>query len=122
MTPKRLGPISTVQEYLETIWTTSAPGGSGIRIFRGQAEDKPLLPKLFRKGCDPAKLGEIEHWMLDQFRHRCLHLLPCIDCTPSHGFEEIQFAGSQCRQKRRLILDGAIDDFVNERQLELLAV
>ena len=76
MTPKRLGPVSTVQEYLETVWTTGAPGGSGIRIFRGQAEDKPLLPRLFRKGCDPAKLGELEHWLLYQFQHRCLHLLP----------------------------------------------
>jgi len=76
MKPQYVGPVSNVREFMEVVWNTPTPDGAAYRILRGQAEDWPLLPKLFRNNHDENKLGELEHWFLSQFKTRCFYLLP----------------------------------------------
>lgn len=75
MTPRRLGPVSSVRGFMETIWQTPSPTGTGARVYRGQANDWPLRPRLFRNEAwdELRKLGQD---LMRCFEERCLHLLP----------------------------------------------
>ena len=48
-------------------------------------------------------------------------LLQRIDVLPADRLEDVELAGAQRGDPGRLVLDGAIDDLVDERQLVLLA-
>jgi hypothetical protein len=81
MIPPRLEPVSSVQEFMEGIWSNPAPPGTGAKLFRGQANDWPLLPKLFRLGRSHEDLKRLGERLLAEFRVRCLYLLPSTPWT-----------------------------------------
>ena len=76
MAPHRIGPINSVQEFMEAVWREPPRDNTAIRIFRGQIENWPLLPKLFRSDRRPQELRDLEYSLMRQFRERCFYLLP----------------------------------------------
>ena len=44
----------------------------------------------------------------------------CVDVLPADRLQDVELAGAQRGDPRRLVLDDAVDDLVDERQLELL--
>jgi len=61
---------------MEAIWKTP-PTGSGATIYRGQADEWPLRPTLFRDESRTWKeLKDRERTLLQLFKERCLYLLP----------------------------------------------
>src|ERR1035441_4262176 len=76
MTSTRIGPILSLQEFMEAVWKEPLRDNTFMRIFRGQTDDWPLQPKLFRNFHDANKLRELECWFMQEFWHRCFYLLP----------------------------------------------
>ena len=59
--------------------------------------------------------------MLSQRDHLQLRraLLQLLDVLPANRLEDVELAGAQRGDEGRLVLDGAIDDLVDEGQLVL---
>jgi hypothetical protein len=83
--------IKTVQEFMEAIWRK--PRQDRLRrIFRGQAGDWPLLPRLFRPQTQPRTIRELrmlEKILLFEFEKRCPYLLPSV---PKHLYDKMSLA------------------------------
>ena len=47
--------------------------------------------------------------------------LQAVDVLPADRFQQVEFPGAQGGDRRRLVLDRVIDDFIDERQLVFLA-
>ena len=78
---------------METVWSIDKlqpEGKPQTRVFRGQTNDWPLLPRLFRgrEGFSIDRLRNLESWLLDQFRNSA-YLLPTL---PSNDFDLISLA------------------------------
>lgn len=86
---KTLGPFRTVQEFMTAVWSEPKQDGSFKRLFRGQTDDWPLLPKLFRGLGDKKELPRLGETLLDRFRERSLFLMPSM---PSHKLEVLSMA------------------------------
>jgi hypothetical protein len=74
---KDLGTISSVQEFMQAVWSHEPKEKTAIRMYRGQADNKwALVPKLFRMEGSIAYLKTIESRIDSLFRERCLYLMP----------------------------------------------
>jgi FRG domain len=67
------GPSSPVKEFLEQVSDANGKP-DGTILFRGQPNDFPLLPKLFRKPNTVDKVGEVERLMLANLKRIAAHL------------------------------------------------
>jgi len=67
--------IESVEAFLKTVWASETPKNTEVRIFRGQAEDKPLLPRLFRYN-SVEKVQQCEAKMLSEFKNESPYLFP----------------------------------------------
>ena len=75
--------IISVQSYMEAIWQHPKLDKLHPRIFRGQTDDWPLLPRLFRAGNSMELLLELEFRLLTHFKRRGLFLLPSMPGDPT---------------------------------------
>lgn len=81
-------PITSVREFMECVWQLPKDA-SVTRLYRGQTENWPLLPKLFRGSMQLKDRLHLERSLLDVFRDRCLYLLPSI---PADDYEMASLA------------------------------
>jgi hypothetical protein len=79
-------PVKTVPAFLQAIWDIEAPDDTKIRLYRGQSNIWPLLPKLYRKARrDPAWIDKIqkdEKRLLTCFKNDSPYLLPSMPNNP----------------------------------------
>jgi hypothetical protein len=68
--------IESLPEFMGLIWRTKALEGTHIRLYRGQSEALPLLPKLFRPPNKPDQAQSLEHKILEKFKNDSPFLLP----------------------------------------------
>jgi hypothetical protein len=68
--------VKNIREFMEEIRHRPSPDDPGKRLYRGQSEDWPLLPKLFRMNTGDLTLRDLEQQLMEQFRERSLYLLP----------------------------------------------
>lgn len=76
--------VESVREFLETIWCLRPLDDTRIKLYRGQPEDKPLLPRLFRPPHgiardDPTWIEltkRIERQLLSESKNGSPYLLP----------------------------------------------
>jgi hypothetical protein len=66
--------VRSVREFLGRVWLTPPP--PEISLFRGQLDNHPLLPKLFRGPNSPSLVQEAEGKMLAFLRQAAPHLVP----------------------------------------------
>lgn len=85
----QVGPVGTVKDFMEQIWNQPLHADTGKRVFRGQADEWPLLPRLFRADRKANEFQELEQTLLAEFSERCLYLLPS---TPSHHLDLLSLA------------------------------
>jgi hypothetical protein len=69
-------PIKTVQEYLTTVWAVKPPSHAVVKLYRGQSEAKPLLPRLFRSPNEASRVKAVERTLLKNFKNDSPFLLP----------------------------------------------
>jgi hypothetical protein len=89
MEPRRIGPVGSVQEFMEKIWSEPSKPDTSKRIFRGQADEWDLLPRLFRADKQPQEFESIEEKLLAEFKARSPYLLPS---TPSDPLDWLSLA------------------------------
>jgi hypothetical protein len=89
MEPRRIGPVKSVQEFMEKVWSEPRKPDMAKRIFRGQADEWDLLPRLFRAGQKPQEFEAIEDKLLAEFKARSPYLLPS---TPSDKLDWLSLA------------------------------
>jgi len=65
-----------MREFMEAVWNEPPAENDGKRLFRGQSEDWPLLPRLFRAPKRVGDLRKLECSLLREFESRCPYLLP----------------------------------------------
>ena len=75
MKPKDHEEVGTVESFLQAVWSTETTDHTEVRLFRGQGEDKPLLPKLFRNN-SVEKVQKCESKMLSAFKNESPYLFP----------------------------------------------
>lgn len=80
--------VKSVQQYMEAVWSLPASEDS-LKLFRGQTEDWPLVPKLFRALRTPSQIREMEHVLLQLFRERCSYLMPS---APDNRYDMMSLA------------------------------
>jgi hypothetical protein len=68
--------VRSVREFLERVWLTPPPPDAEIILFRGQLDNYPLLPKLFRAPNTPSVVQEAERKMLAFLKQASPHLTP----------------------------------------------
>jgi len=68
--------IKTVQEYLTTVWAVEPPSHAVVKLYRGQSEAKPLLPRLFRSPNEVSRVKAVERTLLKNFKNDSPFLLP----------------------------------------------
>jgi FRG domain len=68
--------VRSVREFLEQVWLVPPPLDTEISLFRGQLDNHPLLPKLFRGTNTPSLVREAEGKMLAFLRQAAPHLAP----------------------------------------------
>jgi hypothetical protein len=73
MSPK---PIKTTEEYLKTVWAIKPPSHAVMKLYRGQSEAKPLLPRLFRPPNEASRVKAVEKTLLKNFKNDSPFLLP----------------------------------------------
>jgi len=78
MRPNRLGPVNSVQEFMEALWNEPMRENSLMRLYRGQTDDWPLLPKLFRVDRSQDDIRQLEYMLMQSFKQRCLFMLPSV--------------------------------------------
>jgi FRG domain len=88
--------INTVQEYLDIIHkikvAQEANGNKADLIFRGQSEDKPLLPKLARlsnEGLLNGSIHTVENLMMAEFQR---NILPLSEFKPDNDWDLLALA------------------------------
>jgi hypothetical protein len=77
-------PVKSVKGFLEAVWKIQTPDHTEVRLYRGQAKDQPLLPRLFRppqgvKRNDAEWIDKIkaaEAALLTKFKNESPYLLP----------------------------------------------
>src|SRR6266404_4374103 len=90
MSPKQIGLIQSLREFMEKVWDVSPAPASAQRIFRGQAKAWDLLPKLFRdRGQEPHEIEALEERLLAEFKARSPYLLPS---TPIDDWDWLSLA------------------------------
>jgi len=67
--------VKSVQEYRQTVWKMETPSSTSVKLYRGQSEVKPLLPRLFRL-VKASKVKAIEKKLLSDFKNDSPYLLP----------------------------------------------
>jgi FRG domain len=67
--------VDSIESFLTAVWKTVPPRGTEVRLFRGQAENKPLLPRLFRRN-SVAEVKKCESKMLSEFKNESPYLFP----------------------------------------------
>jgi hypothetical protein len=73
MSPK---PIKGVEEYLKTVWAIKPSSHGVMKLYRGQSQAKPLLPKLFRSPNEASRVKTVERTLLSHFKNDSPFLLP----------------------------------------------
>jgi hypothetical protein len=68
--------ISSVKDFLERAWVTPLQSDTQVTLFRGQLQDLPLLPKLFRSPNTPKKVEMFEPAILQRLKNIASHLRP----------------------------------------------
>lgn len=71
-----LNTAKTVKSFMKAIWQNPPVKDMHIRLYRGQPEFLPLLPKLFRPPNEPDKIEKVEKRLLERFQNDCPFLLP----------------------------------------------
>jgi hypothetical protein len=71
-----LSTIKGVAEYLKIVWATKSPSHAVMKLYRGQSEANPLLPRLFRHPNEASKVKRIEPTLLRNFKTDSPFLLP----------------------------------------------
>lgn len=73
-----LAPVhaSSVKEFLNTVLSEDEPSGTHINLYRGQLNDFPLLPKLFRDPNTTLLVQKHERDMLKHLKNLPPHLRP----------------------------------------------
>jgi hypothetical protein len=76
--------IQTVQAFMQEVWSSPQKKNTGKRIFRGQKQRFPLLPKLFRayEVMSVEDIEALEKRLIAAFEAEALFLLPSV---PSKG-------------------------------------
>lgn len=69
-------PIKGVEEYLKTVWAIKPPSHAVMKLYRGQSEAKPLLPRLFRSPNEASRVKAVEQTLLKNFQNDSPFLLP----------------------------------------------
>jgi hypothetical protein len=77
-------PVESLRIFLDTIWNVEPPKQTHVKLYRGQAEDKPLLPRLFRppegiERDDQSWIKQVksnERQLLKRFKNESPYLLP----------------------------------------------
>jgi hypothetical protein len=69
-------PIKKVEGFLQSVWGTEAPDHTHVKPYRGQPQDWPLLPKLFRPPNTVEKVKTVELELLHRFKNESPYLLP----------------------------------------------
>jgi len=64
--------VQCVREFMEFIWAHPKTEDTARRIFRGQGDDWPLLPKLFRADIPDESIVALEQKIVGEFERRCL--------------------------------------------------
>jgi hypothetical protein len=77
MSTSEHAPISSIEGFFREIWDlqTTVPV-SDVTLFRGQAANYPLLPKLFREPNKPDLVEKVEQKILDTLKQAAPYLLP----------------------------------------------
>jgi hypothetical protein len=68
--------VGSVQEFLERTWTIPPQPDTEIKLYRGQLDNHPLLPKLFREPNTPNQVKQFEAEMLARLKRIAPHLRP----------------------------------------------
>jgi len=68
--------IKGVEEYLKAVWAINPPSHAVMKLYRGQSEAKPLLPKLFRSPNQASRVKAVELTLLKHFKNDSPFLLP----------------------------------------------
>jgi hypothetical protein len=68
--------IKNVEQFLRLVWDMEQPSYTLVKLYRGQAEAKPLLPRLFRRPNQASRVKAIERILLKQFKNDSPYLLP----------------------------------------------
>jgi hypothetical protein len=69
-------PTRTVEEYLKTVWAINPPSHAVMKLYRGQSEAMPLLPRLFRPPNEASRVKAVEQMLLKEFKNDSPFLLP----------------------------------------------
>lgn len=71
-------PIGTLEQFFKQVWTAKAnvPLDTQIILYRGQLDDLPLLPRLFRPPNTEALVENVEHTMLRTLKQVGRYMLP----------------------------------------------
>ncbi len=92
MIKKNINSIDSLSKYIdriESIKKESEKNSNGAEIlFRGQREDKALLPKLARLNLN-GEIANIEKLMLDEFRRACI---PLAEYQPMDNWDLLALA------------------------------
>ena len=68
--------VSSIQTFLEEAWHLKSPPNTAIVLYRGQPDDRPLLPKLFRNPDVVSEVAMSEPEMLARLKETSPHLAP----------------------------------------------
>src|SRR5260370_35117210 len=68
--------VCSVKEFLQRTWEAPEPADTNVVLFRGQLNDLPLLPKLFRSPNTPQKVRQVERLMINTLKTVAAHLRP----------------------------------------------
>jgi hypothetical protein len=70
----RTDKVTSVETFLRRVWDLK--DSADLHLYRGQHEDLPLLPKLFRPPGDARKIRRTEDALLHRFKNHSPYLLP----------------------------------------------
>jgi hypothetical protein len=69
-------PTKTIESFLQRVWGTEAQDHTHVTLYRGQPQDWPLLPKLFRPPNTVERVKKVELELLHRFKNESPYLLP----------------------------------------------
>jgi FRG domain len=68
--------VCSIRDFFENLWDIPPQPDTHITLHRGQLNDLPLLPKLFRNPNTPDKVKAVEQKMLDTLKQIAAHVRP----------------------------------------------